>query len=102
MFLSIVDNEEKLWHIVVGAAFAGANDRIILGPRAFLVGGLLGGCLGSVMGILYLQLWKAAGLATLRERRFHRTIQEVMEEMYEDRRLPAPPKQFQLYNDVPE
>lgn len=100
--LSVAENEEKLWHIVAGAAFAGANNRIILGPRAFLVGGLIGGFLGMGFGAIVISMKRASGLATLREKRFHCHIQEVMEDMYEDKRLPAPPRQFELYNDIPE
>lgn len=100
--LSVYENEEKLWHMCAGASFAGANNRIMLGPRAFVVGGLIGGFLGLGLGAIQISLKRLAGLATLKEKRYHRHVQEIMEEMYEDKRLPAPPRQFELYNEVPE
>jgi len=100
--LSVVENEEKLWHLAAGAAFAGANNRTMLGPRAFLVGGLVGGFLGMGFGSIVISLKRISGIATLREKRYHRHVQEVMEDMYEEQLLPAPPRQFALYNDIPE
>ena len=102
MSLSTLEDEEKYWHVVVGAALAGAHNRFLLGPRAFLVGGLVGAVLGVGFGALAIAGWRLAGLATMKEKRYHRYVQEVMEDMYEDKVLPAPPRQFQLYNDIPE
>ena len=101
MGISVIQQEEKVWHIMAGASFAGLNNRIILGPRAMLVGGILGGVLGATIGGLYFWLRRALNAPTLCELRYHRHVQELMEEMYENKALPAPPRQFQLYLDAP-
>jgi len=101
MGISVIQQEEKVWHIMAGASFAGLNNQIMLGPRAMLVGGILGGVLGATIGGLYFWLRRAVNAPTLYELRYHRHVQELMEEMYENKALPAPPRQFQLYLDAP-
>lgn len=101
MGISVIQQEEKVWHIMAGASFAGLNNRIMLGPRAMLVGGIVGGVLGGTIGGLYFWLRRALNAPSLYELRYHRHVQELMEEMYEKKALPAPPRQFQLYLDAP-
>ena len=99
--LDVVDGEEKWWHWVTGAAFAGFNNRIMLGPRACLIGGLVGGVMGVIFAVPAFWLKRYAGVATLKEINYHRHVQDVMHHMYDKQMLPAPPKQFELYNADP-
>lgn len=96
--LTVLDGEEKAWHLVAGSSFAGANNRVMLGPRAFIGGGLVGGALGLAVLPIILLLREIGDLRTFQEIRYTCHVREVMEEMYEKQRLPAPPKQFELYH----
>ena len=99
--LDVVDGEDKWWHWVTGASFAGFNNRIMLGPRACVIGGLVGGVMGVIFAPPAFWLKRYAGVATLKDIHYHRHVQDVMHHLYDKRMLPAPPKQFELYNADP-
>ena len=96
--LTVLDGEEKAWHLVAGCSFAGANNRVMLGPRAMVIGGVVGGALGLAFLPPLLFLKEIGELRTFQEMRYVCYVREVMEELYEKQSLPAPPKQFELYH----
>jgi len=101
ILLSVYEDTEKVWHHGVGGMYAGIHNRFMLGPRAWLIGGVVGGGLGLAGGSLALTLRNNFGGIPLREYQYYRHIQLVMEDLYQNGELPAPPGEFELYHKMP-
>jgi hypothetical protein len=91
-----VKDTEKVWHHGVGGMYAGIHNRFMLGPRAWLGGGL-----GLAGGSLALTLRNNFGGIPLRKYQYYvyRHIQLVMD-LYQNGQLSAPQAEFKLYHKM--
>jgi len=100
-FISVWFDEERAWHWAAGFAFAGFNNRIMMGPRAQLVAGVLGGTLGFAGGLVKSIGYQSYPELTMRNYRYWRHVREVMLEMYGEGKISQNPSNYKLFHQMP-